>query len=210
MAHFFGWLQGQAGGATRLGSKRSGIAATVETWGCEARANINHCKPHIDDDVRPFVDENGEMDILSVRFGEKNSARIPVLTLRNPDAVARVTDDPKIRAMFDKMHELSKKIEAEAPKAQRRIERERKRRQREFEAKQREQAELREGMSDAERRNFRMLCSPYGTYDEFYERQYELRRENGHLLTDKAQGGFRPAIVVNLTTGDQVPVPMVD
>ena len=40
MAQFRGWMQGQRGGTSRLGSKRSGLQATVDGWdaGIEVRA----------------------------------------------------------------------------------------------------------------------------------------------------------------------------
>lgn len=32
MAHFYGWLNGNRGTATRCGTKKSGITATIQSW----------------------------------------------------------------------------------------------------------------------------------------------------------------------------------
>jgi hypothetical protein len=210
MAHYYGTVAGQAGPASRLGSKKSGIMSTIETWGCTLRADLDYRTPYGGDLPDHLLDENGGMDILSVSFGPKSGMSIPLITIRNPDAVARVTDDPKIRELFSKIHELGAKIEAEAPKAERRKKREANRREREYKLQRKIQQDLREGMSEKEQANWRKLCSPWGAFDEFYDRTLNLWRdeETNHLLTEKSEGGLHSPEIVNLTTGEGVPEPI--
>lgn len=110
MAHFYGRLQGQAGEATRTGSKSSGITARGETWRCSG-------------EVRILTRRDGG-DSLMLRFGSKRNADT-IFLLRDPDATAQVMDDPKIKRLFERVYELSARIEAETPKAQRRAEKRR-------------------------------------------------------------------------------------
>ena len=42
MAHYYGTVTGSRTRVTRCGSKRSGIAATVATWGIGVRVSIEH------------------------------------------------------------------------------------------------------------------------------------------------------------------------
>jgi hypothetical protein len=50
MAHFFGSIQGQAGDATRIGSKRSGISAYVQSWTGRITIHMQHSE-HEDSDI---------------------------------------------------------------------------------------------------------------------------------------------------------------
>lgn len=186
VAHYYGALQGQSGMATRLGSKRSGIMATVETWGSELRSDLNFSRFH-------------DTDVLSVRFGRKNNSSTPVLTITNPDAVADVISDERIAKLFEQMNELSKKITAEVPKAQRRRELAAKRAERERRAKDKQQAELRAGMSEAERENMAAMIHDWEIG------RCELRRgEDGHLYTEATPAGAHYNYTVDLTTAEWV------
>ncbi len=56
MSHFYGYLQGNKGQATRCGSKNSGIKAHIRSWNNDVHTNLS-------------ADENGE-DVLRVDFPE--------------------------------------------------------------------------------------------------------------------------------------------
>lgn len=158
MAHFYGTLQGQAGSASRLGSKNSGITSTVETWGCELRASIDH--------YDRFPDE--AMDMLSVRFGDKGNSK-HLFILRNPDAVAANMDDMRMRLLFDRVDKLFKQIEDELPKAIKRKERAEKQRQRVEGRRLREQAKIRQQLTGEEFDRLTELARLEGYTTEAYE-----------------------------------------
>jgi hypothetical protein len=114
MAHFYGTIRGQAGDASRLGSKRSGIRSTVETWGAILSANIFHFS-------------GMEADELAVNLSTKHGSTRPLLTITDVDTVAANMDDEKVRRRIERIHNESQKLTVEAHEAKRRKDRQRKR-----------------------------------------------------------------------------------
>lgn len=57
MAHFIGFVQGNRGEASRLGSKDSGIEATARGWDIGGGIKIFHNKETGKDELRIYVDK---------------------------------------------------------------------------------------------------------------------------------------------------------
>jgi hypothetical protein len=126
MAHFYGFIQGNRGDATRMGSKESGFTAWAQGWGSRIAANFG-------------VNYHTDVDEASVTIGTGPSNYSGgALRLDFPDIDAVVTalgtGDPKINRIRERIYAEIDKLNAEAPKALKRKERERKRREREMAA----------------------------------------------------------------------------
>ncbi len=62
MAHFIGYIKGQRGEASRLGSKKSGLDATANGWHIGARICLRH------------NDETGKDELTVYKTGGSNGA----------------------------------------------------------------------------------------------------------------------------------------
>lgn len=115
MAHFYGTLNGNRGEATRLGTKASGIEATVETWGTVCKSSIDH----IDHVVTEAHDR------LTVQLSTKNGWGRAVISIDDPDLVMGNMHDPEVAKLLDRMLATSERLTEVAGRAQRRKDRER-------------------------------------------------------------------------------------
>lgn len=119
MAHFYGWIQGNRGEATRMGSKDSGIDAWVQGWNSRISAGVEY-------------DSRTGKDVGGVRFGTGPSnynGGALAINFHNLDDVINALNsgDPKINALRQKIYDDISKLDEEAPKALARAERKRQR-----------------------------------------------------------------------------------
>lgn len=119
MAHFYGWLQGNRGEATRMGAKDSGIDSWVQGWGSRIRVHMGY-------------DAREDKDYGSAIFGtgpsNYNGGSLAI-NFDNLDDVINALNqgDPKIEAIRKRIMDAVAALDKEAPVAVKRIERRRKR-----------------------------------------------------------------------------------
>lgn len=213
MAHFFGGVSGQAGEATRLGSKRSGIGAYVQNTGVRLTVDLHH------------VESSGK-DIATLGMTGGWSTYYRSRTVRMNDAAtilaALDAGDERMARIWKRIEGEFAKLDAEAPKALKRAERKRKAREREIERERiAERARLHamaDTITDTEREHY---CSLLG-YDmsdradmgieDFEGMNWHILRRGdvyrtpkGDLILEIERNRFEdPIRTYNLTTGDEI------
>ena len=92
MSHFYGRLDGQAGTATRRGSKSSGISATVRTWSGDLDVSIIHS-------------ERAQQDNATVRIRPEHGSAVALGTFNHKAVLDAITaDDKRTRAAVDAVY----------------------------------------------------------------------------------------------------------
>lgn len=152
MSHFYGWIQGQAGDATRQGSERSGIDGYVQGW--QSRLSVS-------------MDRRMDKDAGMFRIGTGPSNYSGgTLTLAFPDVDSVVNalaaNDPRIEAICKRLRIEIDKLNDEAPKAVKRAKnkaaKEERRQKREEKARKLMQdAVMRDMLSEEKARVVRLL-----------------------------------------------------
>lgn len=187
MSHFYAGIQGARGPATRMGSKDSGIDGYVQSHDARLAVSMNH---YSGEDRAHFTLEGGYSNYSGGR-----------LTLNFPEINAVVNavnqGDPKIQAIVERIQKEITKLNDEAPKALKRIERKRKieanRQQRQFEEKQARLKALDATITDEERKNFITLVMVLDLADHDELRRWGLHddeRVNESILS--GHGNIEP------------------
>lgn len=159
MSHFYGGISGQAGEATRMGSKGSGYRAYAQTH----QARISISLGHLDRTEPPYTmpdtgAEKTEGDIAHVTIGGGHSTyyrdRSVSFNLNNV-AAALDSGDPKVERIWQRIESEFRKLNEEAPKAIKRTEtrrrREQRRREREKQRQAKERRQIRQEMQPEEK-----------------------------------------------------------
>jgi hypothetical protein len=216
MSYFYAGIQGQAGPATRMGSKNSGINGFVQSH--DARLQVG---------MDSLGDEDHAYFTLAGGYSSYSSGR---LTLSFPQVNSVVNaigqGDKKIDALVERIQKDIQKLNDEAPAALKRIERRQKietnKRFREYAAREARLNALRETITDAECDNYMRLVMELETEEERerwypahnrYERVKESiinssvepyrRVEDGALIVFDSLPYFRTK-QYNLTSGEAI------
>lgn len=64
MAHFRAVIKGTQGEASRLGDKKNGISAKVQTWGQDLLISVQHCSPEAAEADRTL--EAGDWAVIEI------------------------------------------------------------------------------------------------------------------------------------------------
>ena len=212
MSHFYSGIQGQAGEATRRGSKSSGISAYVQSWG--ARMSVDMHSDMNDVDYAEFRLHGGPSNY---------SAGTLALVFNDVESVvdALGSGDPKIRKIVERIHKEITKLNEEAPAAVKRGQRQAKikanRQMREQKAKDERLAALRATITEQERHNYMhevlgfsedertamfldkdiddRIMQPYGHVEPY-------RDVRGHLIMSEGDGWRQTQH--DLTAGEQL------
>lgn len=134
MAHFYGFIHGSRGEATRMGSKGSGFRAWAQTW--ISRITISLRCDETDDDKT----------YATLSFGGGGSSGYSGRSLSFcPDELVAALDanDPAINRIWARIERDFKRLDEQAPKAIKRQERRRKIERQQYEAEQARIAEER-------------------------------------------------------------------
>lgn len=181
MAHFYGAIQGQAGEATRMGSKDSGIDAYVQSYYSRVAVSLMHRRGEDDNDIAHITIEGGP----STSYGRRTLSF-------NPNAVAEALDtrDPRIMRIWARIEAEFGKLDVEAPKAIARVEKARKKEQRRQERERKEhdhfQGELRAGLSKEERRNLCMVLAISPDVNSESNVEMALSQHELYAMSDKS------------------------
>jgi len=82
MAHFYGWLKGNRGTVTRVGSKSSGITATIRSWNNKVEVLLmdkngeDHLILIIPDKLNKVVMNGNEIDLKLITKHRDKVAKI--------------------------------------------------------------------------------------------------------------------------------------
>lgn len=206
MSHFYAGISGQAGEATRQGSKGSGISGYVQGWMARLHVSINHVPNCQEPYSRPDHDaEKNEGDIGHITLtggpsGGYGSHSLGGFNVNNVVA-ALDSNDPKINAIWERIQKDFRKLDAEAVPAIVRVERKRKaamrKEQRERAAAAKRRREIQRDLTPTEKAHISRVL-PFAALDEqgnYDERsQGDLERSNlrtdgiGHVILDIYMG----------------------
>lgn len=204
MAHFYSGIQGQAGEATRMGSKASGISGYVQSWGARLTVSMDH-NSHHDTDTAHFRLHDGPSNhdggALSMTFRDAT-------TIVN----ALGTGDKKINAIRERIYREVERLNEEAPKAvkraKRKAEAERKRQFREEQAKIKTQKDIIRDMQPEEKaRIVRLLnveLDREGNFEDYEPLlRANIREAESHIVIDAKLGQWH-RVSFDVTAGQWI------
>lgn len=162
MAHFYGFIQGQAGDATRMGSKRSGYSAWAQSHQGRIRVELRHNDYGEIERDEATVSIEGGHSAYNVR-----THYLPTFDLTVVPA-ALSCGDPKVDRIWERIQAEFNKLNDEAPKALKRAKRRERRAQLQAQREQVARNALVASMSEAE-------IAAYMSATEIHDREYALR-----------------------------------
>jgi hypothetical protein len=198
MAHFYGFIQGQAGDATRMGSKNSGYSAWAQSHEGRIRVELRHNDYGETERDEATISIEGGYSAYSV-----GTSYLPTFDLTAVPA-ALSCGDPKVDRIWERIRTDFAKLDAEAPKALKRAKRRARKAELQAERERIAHNALLASMSEQEIAAYKSLrdCHDHDYALRLLSNDYTLeRKSNGHIWCSVSDWDMPTGMrEVNLTT----------
>lgn len=181
MAHFYGFIQGQAGDATRMGSKRSGYSAWAQSHQGRIRVELRHNDYNEVERDEATISIEGGHSAYNVR-----THYLPTFDLTAVPA-ALSCGDPKMDRIWERIQAEFRKLDDEAPKALKRAARRQRKAERERIKAEQERELLVLSLTDAE-------IQAYMAVADTHDREYTLRLLKSTEVLERRNDGVHTRV----------------